>query len=198
MIARLLDTLNPRWYTRKLGFEGDLRLRKTIGYLASKYQLRVAVETGTRRGYTARQLARTFDRVTTIEHNAELAPEIDHTLRKDANVTVLFSDSAQALLAQVFPALNEPALFYLDAHTGAEVDTLSNELRALAEFAHRDRSVLVIHDFMVPGSGLGHNGYTLELLEPLLRDINKRFIFKFHRHAGSLGQRGALFALPDR
>ena len=85
--------------------------------LAKQFGIRHFVETGTFRGQTTRWAAGCFERVTTLEMNEQFYLEACASLSPLGNVEVMKGDSAETL-QHVVSALDGPALFWLDAHSG--------------------------------------------------------------------------------
>ncbi|MGZ3687011.1 MAG: hypothetical protein ACXWP5_12135 [Bdellovibrionota bacterium] len=80
---------------------------------------RIAVETGTCRGDSARILAKSFEQVVTIELSAELSSSAQKKLEAEgfSNIRFVHGDSAVDL-PKLLPSLrpDEPVFFFLDAH----------------------------------------------------------------------------------
>lgn len=83
---------------------------------------RIAVETGTLFGDSARKLNRFFPEVYTIEINRELFEKAVVRLKKYPGIKVLFGDS-QVVLKDLVQKLQGPCLFYLDAHFSGDRST---------------------------------------------------------------------------
>jgi hypothetical protein len=83
--------------------------------LAEVCGLRFAVETGTYFGFGALQLSSLFERVWTIDADADLVEFVRSSYRQIGNVDFLAGDSGD-LMPEVVSALQAPALFVLDAH----------------------------------------------------------------------------------
>jgi hypothetical protein len=86
--------------------------------LARAGNLRDFVETGTYVGNALGWAARGFERVWTVELNADFLTQAKANNPNLANVTYLHGDSASEL-PKVVSDLKGPALFWLDAHAGA-------------------------------------------------------------------------------
>ena len=86
---------------------------------AEAHGLRVLVETGTYMGETAWAMRRHFDRVETIELEPMLARLAEIRFRRTATVHVHSGDSA-TVLPEILATLDEPALFWLDAHPSTD------------------------------------------------------------------------------
>jgi hypothetical protein len=93
--------------------------RTLLRDVAKRYGLRVLVETGTYMGETAWALRRDFDRIETIELEPTLARLARIRFGSKARVRVHEGDSA-TVLPQILEALDEPALFWLDAHPSTD------------------------------------------------------------------------------
>ncbi|MBS0624980.1 MAG: hypothetical protein JSS32_02910 [Verrucomicrobia bacterium] len=114
-----------------------------------KYNLDIAVETGTHIGHTARFLSLYFDQVYSVEFMPEFYQEATKNLRDCANVK-LHLGSSDTFLDNLLPTLKEKRLFcYLDAH-GYDYWPLLNEIYAIGK-THKDNCVIAIDDFKVPG-----------------------------------------------
>lgn len=85
--------------------------------LARAAALRDFVETGTYLGQSLRWASHTFQRVVTIEVNAEFQRRAQAINEGLDNVKYVLGDSSSEL-RRVVSALSEPALFWLDAHAG--------------------------------------------------------------------------------
>lgn len=108
------------------------------------------METGTYLGDTVAAVADQFDGCITIELSADLHVQARTRFASTHHVTCLHGDSG-ALLQGVIAALDEPALFWLDAHdsagrtASAGYDPIAAELQAI--YSHRvKRHVILIDD----------------------------------------------------
>lgn len=120
---------------------------------------RVFVETGTYRGDGVAQNRPDFQRVHSIELKKEFVDAARARFAQDKGVTVHHGDSAE-VLAVLAPAIDEPALFYLDAHFsggetafGQEADKGCPVLRELAALSARKQpgDVIVVDDMRLMG-----------------------------------------------
>ena len=188
---------SPLAKARHRGFEGDEYLAREVQKLIERWQLQVIVETGTKRAATTARLANMAGAVYTIEHNQDFLPAIERRLRKYPSVKVLLGDSAEQLSTEILPSLDQPALFYLDAHNGPESATLQKELDALATWPLAVSSAYVIHDVRVPSKDFGHNGYRYEDLEPKITKMIPRHHHYYNQQVAGAA-RGVLFIEPDK
>ncbi len=83
---------------------------------------RVAVETGTLFGDSARKLNRHFPEVYTIEINRDLFEKAVKRLKKHTGIKVLLGDS-RTVLEDLVQKIQGPCLFYLDAHFSGDRST---------------------------------------------------------------------------
>jgi hypothetical protein len=101
---------------------------------AREHGLRVFVETGTYMGETAWALRRDFDRIETIELEPTLARLAGIRFGRTRNVRVHQGDSAM-VLPRILATLDEPALFWLDAHPSTDRTARSGAIPLRSEIA---------------------------------------------------------------
>ena len=82
---------------------------------ARKYQLRHLVETGTFLGDMLAAMRNSFDSLTSIELSDELYGRAQRRFAGDPKITLLCGDSKD-LLTEVASSMDQPGLFWLDAH----------------------------------------------------------------------------------
>jgi hypothetical protein len=82
---------------------------------ARRFEVRVLVETGTYVGLTVAACLRSFQRIHSVELERSLYEEALRKFAPFPHVRLLHGDSAE-VLGPVLAALDEPALFWLDAH----------------------------------------------------------------------------------
>jgi hypothetical protein len=116
----------------------------------SRFGARVFIETGTFAGGMIDAVRSHFDRIISIELDPGWHARAVARFRGDPRVTLLCGDSGQ-LLPHVLAALDEPALFWLDAHysgpataRGAVDSPIVGELEAIR--AHGIRHVVLVDD----------------------------------------------------
>ena len=120
--------------------------------LAEGLGLRVAVETGTNLGESTAALAEMADRVWTVELSPKYAKWARDRYVGTPAVNVLEGDSA-AVLADLAPRIDQPALYWLDAHwcagdsAGHEAQCpLLHEIEAIEASPAAAESVILIDD----------------------------------------------------
>jgi len=121
-----------------------------------------------------RKCRRHFERIYTIELSERLAAEAAKRLAMYRHVRVLWGNSGE-LLPQVLAQLNEPAVFWLDAHYSGGITAkgptecpLEGELRGIALGGRADH-VILIDDARLMGQG---DFPSLEEIIALARSIN--------------------------
>jgi hypothetical protein len=137
----------------------DNAKRRLLRETAQRHGLRILVETGTYMGETAWALRDAFDRVETIELEPTLARLARVRFARTPTVRTHEGDSA-AVLPRILASLDEPALFWLDAHPSTDRTAhggpipLRAELSAIASHAV-DGHVILVDDVRY----LGTEGY---------------------------------------
>lgn len=128
--------------------------------LAGAGNIDAAVETGTFRAEGTLALRQAVSRVWSVELSDELHGRAVARYGQRPGITFV-KGSSDAVLPELLGSIDEPAIFWLDAH-GGMVDMLSDtvfnpadeatqcpivaELQALRDFAHADRSCILIDD----------------------------------------------------
>lgn len=94
----------------RMGPPADLILE-----LSSAFSIKNFVETGTYEGHTAVWASEHFQKIYTIEFSETFYRETFERYKERKNVEFIFGDS-RTQLKKIVEELNEPALFWLDAH----------------------------------------------------------------------------------
>jgi len=92
---------------------------KIIKHYASKFGVKLFIETGTYMGEMIDALLNVFSKIVSIELDAQLANRAKLRYRDYPHVTILEGDSGK-VLPEILPAIKEPCLFWLDAHYSGE------------------------------------------------------------------------------
>ena len=130
-------------------FNGAPEISLFVNMLRSRYNIHVAIETGSLYGHTATFLASTFDEIHTIEIVPSNYLTSQNTLYPFPNA-VCHLGSSEEVLKELLPLLKgKSLLFYLDAHWN-EYWPLLNELEEISK-THKDNCIIIIDDFKVPG-----------------------------------------------
>ena len=118
--------------------------QRTIARFARDYGLRVLVETGTNLGNMINAQKQRFREIHSIELNEWLASRARRKFANESKIHLYQGDSGQ-VLPKILEQLNEPCLFWLDAHWGDESAAIKRELESI--YAHRIKDhVLLIDD----------------------------------------------------
>ncbi|HVU06303.1 MAG TPA: hypothetical protein VHE10_00685 [Candidatus Paceibacterota bacterium] len=145
------------------------RVNSIIGYY-SKFKPRVFVETGTYKGEMIDTMIRRFDAIYSVELSDALYADAVKKYANERHVKLFHGDSG-VMLPKMLAEIQEPALFWLDAHfsggetTRTDVDTpVEEELKVI--FAHPVKNhVILIDDAR---EFVGKNNYpTLERVEKM-------------------------------
>lgn len=182
------------------GFSGDLFLRNEIAKLISKHNIKTIIETGTYHGETTKELSLMTNKVFTIEINDKYHAKAQTALQGYDNVVCLKGNSPE-LLNKIIPTIKGSILFYLDAHW-YNYCPLLDEIKTIAKH-HKSDSIIVIHDFKVPGTDFGFDSYKNQPYEwdwiaPAIKQV---YGDKFERHYNSQAagsRRGVIFIEPRR
>jgi len=146
--------------------------REYMSYWAKRAGFKTFVETGTYLGKTAKHISAFVDRCHTIELSQGLYEAAKEALAPYENITLYQGDTA-IILPAILEKLDEPALFWLDAHysagptAGAEARApIETELGTIFRHPVKDHVVLIddAREF------IGMNGYpTIKRLKKLVR-----------------------------
>lgn len=191
------ESKNPLWKvfygTKDVAYKVALvlKLRESSSpfvYYITRRGMRVPkvfVETGTYNGGTTSRILREFKTIHTIELSEKWYQNALKEFGKYKNVFCHHGDSA-VVLETLLPTINEPILFYLDAHysggttaLGEDQNPLLRELKLIGKRQYQD--VIFIDDLVQIGtSGImgtpGHAFYPPTEFD--WRDINKATIEK--------------------
>jgi hypothetical protein len=140
---------NKSWFFGLEAFNHSPELIPFFTLLQKEYSIPIAIETGTDQGNTTVFLARTFNKVYTVELFEAQYNSVKDKLAPFPNVQCYLGDFAH-MLNDVLPHLQgQRVFFYLDAHGQSDWPLLS-ELDAIST-THKDNCIVVIDDFKVPG-----------------------------------------------
>jgi hypothetical protein len=168
--------LNPHSYLKYL----------TLRSLARRTGARTMVETGTFLGVTAARCAGVFERVVTIELDADLAGRAAQFLARYPNVKVLHGDAVALLPAVFADGACADAVVFLDGHFSGGITAQGSvpepailELDILARHADRICGI-VIDDFRLFGQepGFPKKSELILAIERLF--ASPRFDLKIH------------------
>jgi hypothetical protein len=124
------------------------RKRALLRDVARRHGLRLLVETGTYMGETAWALRNDLDRIETIELEPTLAQLARVRFARVPHVHVHEGDSA-SVLPRILETLDEPALFWLDAHPSTDRTARGGPIPLQDELAAIARHPVVGHVVLV-------------------------------------------------
>lgn len=190
-----------------LPFNGDTFVCQEFLKLKELYSLNVAVETGSCLYSTTKWLGENFDKVYTVEINAEYAKAGVEKVLGMPNVKPEINDSVTFLKNLQLSEPAEPdeadrAIFFLDAHWGQNCP-LMEELDAIANLKLINPPIIVIHDFFTGDPNLGwdeYNGqrFDYDWIEPKL--VQLQSVYGEYRHYFNTqaegAKRGVIYLVP--
>jgi hypothetical protein len=123
--------------------------QKINKYYAVKFGLRVFIETGTYMGEMIDAVLNTFSKIISIEFDPALAQRAKSKFSSYGHVRILQGNSGQ-VLPSVISGINEPCLFWLDAHYSGGVTSQSDlktpiakELKVLLDHPCSNHVILI-------------------------------------------------------
>lgn len=183
------------------GFEGDTFMREKFVEIIKRRKIDLVIETGTYLGGTTNQLRQMAKNVITIEVNKDYFSKAYSNIEDHSNVQMILGDSPEVLNGIFENNFTKEisVLMLLDAHW-MDACPLKQEL---AEIAKADiKPVIVIHDFLVPGTDFGFDSYngqpfTYEWLKPYIDNIYGEGKYKHYYNKMATGaKRGILYVEP--
>jgi hypothetical protein len=180
----------------------DSVAEKKLIELQKQYGIQTCIETGTYLCEGAIRLSTIFPQVITIEINKEFKPTIELNLKSagfdapvisdfgntwkkgDRSIVTVEGNSVERL-AWIFKniTLPKPLCIALDAHWTSYWPIL-DEIKEIATAGLSD-SIIVIHDFFVPGKGWNYDAYNgnrldLEYVRDHLLKVNPNYKFVYN------------------
>jgi hypothetical protein len=144
----------------------------TVIKLATEFTLRTFVETGTYLGTMVNAVKHTFSTIYSIELDRTLASHAARRFVRHPHIRIIQGNSS-VRLAELLATIEEPALFWLDAHfsggvtaSGGADEPIMREVQSIGRHPLATRHVVLVDDAR---SFAGANGYpTLTELLALL------------------------------
>ncbi|MEM3484492.1 MAG: hypothetical protein QXI12_02575 [Candidatus Methanomethyliaceae archaeon] len=125
---------------------------QTVKDYAREFDLHVFVETGTFMGDMVDGVKDVFDEIYSIELSDDLYREAAKRFARARHITILHGDSGQ-VLKEVLPRVNQPCLFWLDAHysggitaKGASETPIEREIANIFGLSSPTRHVILVDD----------------------------------------------------
>lgn len=140
-----------------------------------KHNLYTLVETGTYLGVMISAQKNNFDSIYSVELDRNLANMAKEKFGRYQNIKILEGDSAK-VLSKIIAKLNEPALFWLDAHysggitsKGKKYTPILDELKLILK--HKQKHIILIDDAHL---FVGKNGYpSIDDLKKIIKNRRK-------------------------
>ncbi len=132
----------------------DLFKKLLVKKLQKQFGLKSFVETGTYKGDMTAAARQVFDRVYSIELHLPFYEKAIARFAGDSAITIIHGHSRD-VLPQLLLSMNEPTLFWLDAHGGQsaqladgseEPAPVLSELEAILSHSRHDQHVVLVDD----------------------------------------------------
>lgn len=146
-----------------------------------RFNLPCLVETGTYLGATIQAVKGDFKRIYSIELDHKMATEAKDKFKDFSHITIIEGDSSKELI-KLLPTLQEPVLFWLDAHysggitaKGDKYTPIMAELDTIFTYTKTDFAILIddARDFR------GKNDYpTVRSLKKYVHNLNSDYTFE--------------------
>ena len=146
---------------------------------AKKYQCQVFFETGTYLGDMIQAVKDDFRHIYSVELNAGLYQQAQLRFKKDHHITLLQGDSGK-ILYETLKQIQEPCLFWLDAHYSGGITAKGNKLSPIVEeineiLKHFIKNHVVLIDDAREFTGTGgypEIGEFMETVSQIRSDLN--------------------------
>jgi hypothetical protein len=182
-------------------FNTDLKLAERFLYFKKKYEIKVAIETGTYHGDTTKWLAENFDKVYTVEYDRRYLDIAKNQISNYSNIHSYLGSSTDYLGKFLEESKDSSIIIFLDAHWYA--NPVLKELDRIRESGLKP--VLAIHDFKVPERpDLGYDEYAnqgivyeWEWIREKIESIygKEGFDIEYNTYSGQ-NMRGCIFIIP--
>jgi hypothetical protein len=155
--------------------------QKTVKKYAKKFCIHTLVETGTCLGDMVYSTRNIFNKIFSIELDKILYKKTKKRLEKLNNITLIQGDSSE-LLPEILNHINEPCLFWLDAHYSGGFTAKGNlETPIIKEIEHIFSHHISKHVILIDDARCfnGSNDYpTVHYLKKIVRRHDKDLEFK--------------------
>lgn len=189
-----------------LPFNGDSFVCKEFLKIKEQLDITVSVETGSCMYSTTQWMGQNFNRVHTVELNADYAKHGAHKVADMQNVYPEINDSV-LFLKELMGRLDKKdrVIYFLDAHWGNHCP-LIDELNVLTSSPTELPPVIVIHDWYTGDDRLGwdeYNGQRFEYswIESKIKDLENAhgcvYTHYFNTESEN-GMRGLIYLIPTK
>ncbi len=155
--------------------------QKTIKKYASKYRVRIFIETGTYMGNMVFAVKNTFDKIYSIELKEELYEKAKNRFLNNNHISILQGDSSK-VLPEIIDHIKEPCLFWLDGHYSEGITAKDEkETPILSELQHILNHSVKDHVILIDDARCftGQNDYpTIEFMQDLIRSRFPDYVFE--------------------
>ena len=155
-IRKLLSDVVLSINTLKYRFTGNTPTtkikRKFIYRLGQTFSCTIVVESGTYFGQSTKYFSKFFSKVFSVELSPKLYEFSSRRFSKISNIFLYLGDSV-VQLPRIVLLLNQPTIFYLDAHAsggvtqqGEEPSPIKKELEIISNFEYLRNSIILLDD----------------------------------------------------
>jgi len=162
----------------------DFIKQQAVKEYARKFSIKILVETGTCVGTMVYATRNFFEQIFSIELSHNLCEEAKERFAKFSHIHIFEGDSSK-VLSTILVSINQPCIFWLDAHYSGGITVLGERITPILEelkeiFAHPQKNHIILIDDARHFNGLDDF--------PTLAEL-KKFVLK-NRH-------GWLFEIND-
>jgi hypothetical protein len=180
------------------GFEDDRYIKAKLSEIIQRRKIDTIVETGTYLGGTTKVMSQMVKRVITTEINPDFFRRASIHLKDCDNVMMYHSDTMKVFPEIIESVKKKNVIYYLDDHW-LDHCPLKDELKAIADAGIKP--VIVIHDWLVPGTDFGYDSYkgqpfTWEWIEKDVFNIYGDQFIKYYNTMAEGAKRGVLYIEP--
>lgn len=188
-----------------LPFNGDIYICEEFLNLKYKFNLTVAIETGSCLYSTSTWLAKHFNKVYTVEINYEFAKYGQYKLNSYNNIYYKI-DQSQIFLNNILKneiTCDDNCIFFLDAHWGSHCPLL-DELNEICNIKSKNPPIITIHDFKTDNIKHGYDCYNgknfdLNYIQHSIENIESKLNCKYSYYYNTIStgaNRGIIYLYP--
>jgi hypothetical protein len=188
-----------------LPFNGDNYVCQEFLKLKEKYNINVAIETGSCLYSSTTWIADNFDKVYTVEINREYAQHGVHKISHRSNVHLFIDDSVNWMKNILPNHINnqDQCIYFLDAHWGDHCPLLE-EIQLISNISQKP-PIIVIHDFYTGDPNLGYDTYknqpfTWDWIKPSVDVVKEKFGVEYSHYFNTQAEgakRGLVYIIPN-
>jgi hypothetical protein len=180
-----------------LPFNGDFQTETEFLKLRDKFNIKIAIETGSCLFTTSKWFSDNFEKVYTFEINTSFYNHGIQKVGEKNNIKHFNCDSVDGL-KMISSEVTENAIFFLDAHWGENCPLLK-EIEEISNF--RIDPIIAIHDFKTDNPDLGFDVYDnkhfdLNFINESLTKVYPNGYDYYYNTEASGARRGLIYILP--